>query len=376
MSRPLHLTIHEHFADLPDPRVERTRVHELLDVVTIATCAVICGADSWVEVELFGTSKQDWFASFLRLPGGIPSHDTFGRVFARLDPDAFVRGFMSLVRSALPDLEHEIVAMDGKALCGAHAAGDPPRLLVSAYATSARLVLGQLSVDATSNEITALPALLELLDLSGSIVTADAIHCQTTTAQALLDADADYVLRLKRNQPETHAAVAAWVAEAERQQWRQTPHQVLETVDTAHGRYEVRRYWTTTDPELLAYLNPDGRWPGLASVGVVRRTRETARKTSVELAYYLSSLDGDVRTFAEAARRHWGIENGQHWILDVAFREDESRVRVDHGAENVATLRRIALNLLRQDTTTKAGTKAKRLKAGWDERFLLRLLSQ
>lgn len=376
MRRPLHLTLHEHFADLPDPRVERTRVHDLFDIVTIATCAVLCGADSWVEVELFGTSKQEWFASFLALPGGIPSHDTFGRVFARLDPDAFVRGFMSLVRAALPDLEHEVVALDGKALCGAHDAGDPPRLLVSAFATSARLVLGHRTVGADSNEIPALPAVLELLDLSGSIVTADAIHCQTRTAQAIRDAGADYVLRLKRNQPDTHAAVVAWVAEVEQAGWRTAPHQCLETVDTEHGRYELRRYWTTTDPALLAYLNPDERWPELASVGMVRRTRETAQGTSNETSYYLSSLDGDARTFAEAARGHWGIENSQHWILDVAFREDESRVRVDHGAENLATLRRIALNLLRQDTTTRAGTKARRLKAGWDERYLLRLLSQ
>lgn len=376
MSQPLHLSIQEHFADLPDPRVERTRVHELLDIVTIATCAVLCGADSWVEVELFGTSKQEWFASFLALPGGIPSHDTFGRVFARLDPDAFVRGFMSLVRSALPARGHEVVALDGKALCGAHDAGEPPRLLVSAFATSARLVLGQVSVGAGSNEITAVPALLELLDLTGSIVTADAMHCQTHTAQTILDRGADYVLRLKRNQPDTHAAVVAWVAEAQQANWRSAPHQFLETVDTEHGRLETRRYWTTTDSALLAYLNPDDRWPGLASVGIVWRERVTACGTSVETGYYLSSLDGTVRTFAETARGHWGIENGQHWILDVAFREDESRVRVDHGAENIATLRRIALNLLRQDTTTKAGTKAKRLKAGWDERYLLRLLSQ
>lgn len=376
MSQLLHLTIHEHFADVPDPRVERTRVHELLDIITIATCAVLCGADSWVEVELFGTSKQEWFASFLRLPGGIPSHDTFGRVFARLDPDAFVRGFMSLVQSVLPSLEREVVAMDGKALCGAHDAGETPRLLVSAFATHARLVLGQVSVDPASNELTALPTLVNLLDLGGSIVTADALHCQTRTAQTILDRDADYVLRLKCNQPDTYAAVVAWVEEAEQDGWRTVPHQVLTTVDTEHGRYETRRYWTTTDPGLLTYLNPSERWPGLASVGVVRRERVTARRTSVETSYYLSSLAGEVRTFADAARSHWGIENGQHWILDVAFREDESRVRVDHGAENVAVLRRIALNLLRQDTTTKAGTHARRLKAGWDEDYLLHLLSQ
>jgi predicted transposase YbfD/YdcC len=375
MSGPLHLTIQEHFGDLPDPRVERTRVHALLDIITIAVCAVICGADSWVEVELFGVSKAEWFASFLPLPGGIPSHDTFGRVFARLDPEAFGRCFLAWVRGILPDLAPQVVAVDGKALCGAHDAGDVPRLLISAWATTARLVLAQVTVDATSNEITAVPTLLELLDLTGSVVTLDAIHCQTRTAQAIRDADADYLLRLKRNQPDTHAAVAAFVAEAERDGWKTTPHQFLETIDTGHGRYEVRRYWTTVDPTLVAYLNPDARWPGLASVGVVHRTRETARGASSDIGYYLSSLDGDVRTFADAARGHWGIENGQHWILDVAFREDESRVRVDHGAENVAILRRIALNLLRQDTTTKAGTKAKRLKAGWDERYLLQLLS-
>lgn len=376
MARSLHLTIHEHFADLPDPRIERTRIHDLLDIITIATCAVLCGADSWVEVELFGTSKQAWFASFLALPGGIPSHDTFGRVFARLDPEAFGRCFLAWVRSILPDREQAVIAVDGKALCGAHDDGSAPRLLVSAWATTARLVLGQVTVADDSNEISAVPVLLDLLDLTDSIVTLDALHCQTQTAQTVLDGGADYLLRLKRNQPDTQAAVATFVAEAERENWRTTPHQFLETVDAEHGRYEVRRYWTTTDPVLLAYLNPDERWPGLASVGVVRRERVTARGTSIDLGYYLSSLEGDVQTFAAAARGHWGIENGQHWILDVAFREDESRVRVDHGAENVAILRRIALNLLRRDTTTKAGTKARRLKAGWDERYLLHLLSQ
>jgi len=199
MFEALHLTMHQHFADLPDPRVARTRVHDLLDIITIATCAVLCGADSWVEVELFGTSKREWFASFLALPGGIPSHDTFGRVFARLDPDAFVRGFLSLVQSVLPDLAHAVVALDGKALCGAHDVGESPRLLVCAFATSVRLVLGQVSVAAGSNEITAVPTLLKLLDLTGSIVTADAMHCQTHTAKTILDGGANYVLRLKHN---------------------------------------------------------------------------------------------------------------------------------------------------------------------------------
>lgn len=230
-------------------------------------------------------------------------------------------------------------------------------------------------MDEHSNEIPAVPALLELLALDGCVVTVDAMHCQTATAQALVDHGADYLLVLKTNQPLVHDAVATYFDEALREHWPEVTRHMLETTAAGHGRVERRRHWTSADPDLLAYLTHDGAWPQLGSVGRIERTRTTPEKSSREVTYYLSSLAGEVALFAHLARGHWGIENGQHWVLDVAFREDESRVRVGYGAENFGVLRRVALNLLQQDTATRAGIKARRLKAGWDERYLLALLN-
>jgi predicted transposase YbfD/YdcC len=367
----------EHFADLPDPRVARTRRHDLLDILTIALCAVICGADSWVDVALFGRAKERWLRRFLALPNGIPSHDTFGRVFARLDPEAFERCFLAWVHAAMQPVAGEAVAIDGKVLRRSHdrGAGRSAIDLVSAWACDQRLVLGQVKVDDHSNEIPAVPALLALLDLDGAVVTVDAMHCQQGTAQAIRARGADYLLALKHNQPLTCGTVETFFAEAQRENWAGIAHQHLETVSQDHGRVERREHWTSADPDLVRYLTDDDAWPGLQSVGMVVRTRVTAEKTTREVAYYLSSLDGDVATFARLARGHWGIENRQHWVLDIAFREDDSRVRVGHAAENFGVLRRVALNLLRQDTRTQAGVKARRLKAGWDEGYLLSLLN-
>jgi len=375
--RPL-LVIQHAFADLPDPRVERTKRHQLLDIITIAVCAVISGADSWIDVEQYGLARQDWLASFLDLPNGIPSHDTFGRVFARIDPLAFEACFLGWVQGLIPELVGQTVAIDGKVARRSHdrAAGRPPIDLVSAWAADQHLVLGQLAVAPDSNEIPAVPALLALLDVGGAVVTLDALHCQTGTASAIRAANADYVLALKGNQPATHAVVETFFNEAVREEWRGIAHEHRTTEDAGHGRLETRGYWTTRDPELLAYLNPGGRlWPDLGCVGMVQRTRTTALGTSQETSYYLSSLTGEIEGFARAVREHWGIENRQHWVLDVAFREDESRVRAGHGAENLAVIRRIALNLIRQDTGTKGSVHTKRLKAAWDHAYLLHLLS-
>ncbi|MGH2585217.1 MAG: ISAs1 family transposase [Dehalococcoidia bacterium] len=378
MEEPPRLSIRDHFASLPDPRIERTKRHRLLDIVTIALCAVICGADSWVDVELFGHAKAAWLRTFLALPNGIPSHDTFGRVFARLDPMRFEQCFLSWVQVVMTHTDGEVVAVDGKVLRRSHdhRAGKAALDLVSAWADTNRLVLAQRAVDADSNEITAIPALLEALALQGCIVTVDAIGCQTAIAQTVIDQGGDYVLALKGNQPTLLAAVATYFTDAQARSFRGIPHAALQTVDGDHGRVEVRRYWTTTDPDLLAYLDPAGAWAGLASVGMVERERRTPTATSRELHYYLSSLDGTVAAFAAAVRGHWGIENRLHWVLDIAFREDDSRIRAGHGAENFAVLRHIALNLLRQDRTTRAGIKAKRLKAGWDEAYLRSLLGR
>lgn len=404
MDEPARLVIHRFFAELPDPRIERTKRHALLDIITIAVCAIIAGADSFVEIEEYGRARLAWFASFLELPNGIPSHDTFGRVFARLDPEAFERCFLSWVTAILPrtnaatngeptdgeptdgeptekptgTLRGQVVAIDGKVARRSHdrGAGRPPIDLVSAWASEQRLVLGQVAVEVDSNEIPAVPTLLKLLDLEGAVVTLDAMHTQTETAQTIRERGADYVLVLKDNQPTTRAVVETFFAEAAREGWRGVQHETLVTEDAGHGRVEVRRYWTSADPELLAYLNTgEQRWPDLGCVGMVERERTTAGHTSRETAYYLSSLGGDVTTFAASVRGHWGIENGQHWVLDLAFREDESRVRVGHAAETLAVIRRIALNLIRLDRGTKGSVQTKRRRAGWNHDYLLHLLS-
>jgi predicted transposase YbfD/YdcC len=373
-------SITTHFAALTDPRVLRTRRHDLLDILTIARCAVICGADSWVEVERFGHAKASWFASFLALPNGIPCHDTFGRVFARLDPVELEQCFLAWVRSVTGELAAQVVAIDGKTLRRSHdrAHGKPAVHLVSAWATASRLVLGQVAVAAKSNEITAIPALLRLLDLHDCTVTIDAMGCQTAIARQIRAQGADYVLALKQNQPTLAAEVADCFALARGSggaDLAPAQYAVAQTVGKEHGRLELRRACTITDPEILAYRNPQGVWADLRSIGLIEAERRIDGKVTLETRYFLSSLSGEVQAFASAVRAHWGVENGLHWILDVAFREDESRVRVGHGAENLAILRHVALNLLRQEHTAKCGVKAKRLLCGWDESYLLKVLA-
>lgn len=366
-----------HFQALDDPRVSPATRHRLLDVVAIAVCAVICGADTWVEVEAFGRAKEAWLRTFLPLPHGIPSHDTFGRVFAALDPDQFERGFRSWVAAVAQVSAGAMVAVDGKTLRRSHdaAQGKEALVLVSAWAEANRLTLGQVAVAPGSNEIPAIPALLQQLALDGCLVTVDAIGCQTAIATQIASQGADYVLALKENQPTLQEAVAIVFAEGQRHGFAADAADYRRTVEKNHGRLEVRQVWTVEDPELIAYLDPAGAWPKLRSVAMVVAERRIGTDVSRETRYYLSSLPGDAATVGAAVRGHWGIENRLHWVLDIAFREDESRVRQGHADQNLAVLRRLALNLLRQDTTAKMGVKAKRLKAGWDHAYLLKLLA-
>jgi len=367
-------TIIAHFVTLTDPRIERTKEHQLLDILTIALCAIISGADEWVAMEAFGKAKREWFDTFLTLPNGIPSHDTFGRVFAALDPDQFQHCFLAWVQQTVVQTEGAVIACDGKTVRRSHdrGAGKAAVHMVSAWASANRLVLGQQAVDEKSNEITALPALLKLLMLKGCIVTIDAMGCQTAIARTIIDREADYVLALKENQETLYHEVVHLFADAQATGFADYDHDAAETVDGGHGRVEIRRYWTISDP--VAHLDPDDEWAGLRSIGMVEAERREKGTVSRERRYYLTSLT-DAATFGRAVRGHWGIENGLHWVLDIAFREDESRARQGASATNLVVLRHIAVNLLKQEQTAKVGIKNKRLKAGWDERYLLKVIA-
>lgn len=373
------LSLIEHFKDLPDPRVDRTREHDLIDILVIAICTLLCAGESFNDMEDFGKAKEDWFKTFLGLRNGIPSHDTFNRVFAALDPQAFGDCFLRWTQSLRTAVAREIVALDGKALRRALNGDRSVKYVVSAWAEDNGLVLGQLKVADKSNEITALPELLRALELSGCIVTVDAMGTQKNIAKEIKEADADYVLALKGNHEVVHEEVKSFLeatvteraAKPVRPSKAAANLAVLETVEKDHGRHETRRYYQSAE---LDWFADRGQWEGLQSVGMVEAIREIGSQRTVERRYYLSSLPVEVATFARAVRGHWGVENKLHWVLDVQMREDQSRARAGYAAENLATLRRLALNLLKQEKTKKRGIRGKQLNASWDHAYLLRLL--
>lgn len=373
-------SISEHFASLTDPRVERCRVHVLVEIVTIALCGLLCGADDWVAIEAFGQEKEAWLRTFLALPGGIPSHDTFGRVFARLNPDEFRRCFLAWVQAVVGEVGDQVVAVDGKTLRGSHdrAAGKEALHLVSAWATTSGLVLAQVATDAKSNEITAIPTLLRLLALEGATVTIDAMGCQTAIAGEIVEHRANYVLALKENQPTTLDRVSRAFRDVPPAAGTTLPLGDLTpdvTHDHTHGRAEVRRCLAIGDPRYLDYVDPDRRWPGLRSIVRIESTRRVGAATTTEPRYYLSSLPADAALLARTIRSHWGIENRLHWVLDVTFHEDLSRVRDGHAPENLAILRHFALNLLRQDRSVRGSVATKRLRAALNHAYLCSLLN-
>lgn len=353
----------ECFEQVEDPRVERTRQHDLIDIILIALCASLANADDWVSVEFFAKEKEAWFRKFLSLPNGIPSHDTFGRVFSRIKPEQFERAFadwVSLIRERFPG---EVVAFDGKTARGSHnrGIGQTALHMVSAFASQSGLVLGQRAVG-DSNEITAMPELLALLDVRGCIVTTDSMCTQKSIAAQILSQGAAYALALKENHPTLHEDVVTLFAEM--------PLQAVQH-DAGHGRVESRRSAVVSDPTVLAYLNPHGEWPGLAAVGVVERDADTL--TSVERRYFLLSHPFTPDELIRIVRSHWHIENKLHWVLDVAFDEDRSRIRKDHAQRNLALLRKMALNLIRLNND-KGSLRIRRFKACLNEAFFLKLL--
>ena len=371
----------EHFEVLKDPRVKRTPEHELMDIVVIGLCCVICGGESFNDMEQFGQAKLEWFKTFLKLPHGIPSHDTFNRLFCALDPQNFLECFLSWTQSVRAAVPQEIVALDGKALRRAVASGASPRYVISAWAEDNGLVLGQWEVDEKSNEITAIPRILRALELSGCIVTLDAMGCQKKIAREIKEADAEYVLALKGNQGTVHQEVKAFLEQTVEEQKKARPPgarlpkaaaalQQWETIEKGHGRIEARRYYLSGD---LDWFADRADWEGLRTVGMVESTREINGQISVERRFYLSSLGPDAQTFARAVRGHWGIENKLHWVMDVNFGEDQSRARSGHAAQNLAALRRLGLNLLKHEPK-KRSLRGKQLDAGWDNAYLLKVL--
>lgn len=364
----------DHIAIIPDPRIERSKLHSLHDIMAIAICGMICGADDWVSIEEFGLAKESWFRTFLGLPNGIPSHDTFGRVFAALDPNAFAEFFAGWVRDVAELTDGEVVAIDGKTVRRSFDRANSRSAIhmVNAWATQSGLSLGQVAADEKSNEITAVPKLLDMLQLKGCIVTLDAMGCQKEIAGRIVAKGADYVLQVKGNQPQLHMELEAYFAEALKHDFVGVPHDVHETIERGHGRVETRRTYCTDD---LSALTTAFEWPGLRSIAMRELVRERDGKKSVERHYNISSLRGnDASKISRASRDHWGVENNLHWVLDIAFREDESRARMKNAAQNLSTLRQLALNLLKSEKTAKIGVKNKRLKAGWDEPYLLRVL--
>ena len=365
------------FGDLPDPRVQGRCDHKLLDIIIIAICGALCGADSWVGIETVGKAKAQWFGQFLELEHGIPSHDTFGDVFAKIDSDAFQRRFIEWVESVFRVTQGQVVAIDGKTVRGSHdgAIGKGAIHLVSAWASTNGIVLGQRKTAQKSNEITAIPELLELLNVSGCIVTIDAMGCQTKIAEQIRDRKADYLLRVKDNQRHLKEDIVEWFRYGDERGFATMQMDFHRTTHKTSGRIEVRQCWVVTDPVAFEYLRHYEGWPDLHSIIRVQRERRAGNQVTHDTAYYISSLIVDAATILDATQHHWAIENSFHWVLDVTFAEDDSRIRFGDSAENMAVLRAVALNLLKHDSSNSS-LRQKRFRAAMDNDFLLHLLTQ
>ena len=365
--------------EVDDPRINRRRDHRLIDILMIGACCLICGGEGFTDMETFGNAQHQWLKRFLELPNGIPTHDTFNRVFSAIDPKQFMECFVRWTQSLRGALGGEIVAIDGKALRRARSKDGAIAYIVSAWATRNGLSLGQVKVDDKSNEITAIPKLLRILDLAGCIVTIDAMGCQKQIARKIIEADADYVLALKSNQGNAEKEVRSvfddWVPPDPALPPRHAKHPHLDsftTVDGDHGRVETRRYWIS---EQIDWFEDKGIWEGLRSIAMVESVRDINGNRSYERRCYLTSIAPQAERFASACRGHWGIENPLHWVMDVVFREDDSRARTGNAAENLAALRRMALNMLKTEKTKPTlSIRRKRLMAGWNTDYLLKIL--
>jgi len=357
----------ELFSSLPDPRVERTRRHKLIDILVITIAAVLSGCDDWNEIELYGNSKKEWLKTFLELPEGIPSHDTFNRVFAMLDPEALQNRFLSWVQSVAAVSEGQIISIDGKRLCGSGKDGSKSIIhMVSAWSSANNLVLAQTKVEDKTNEITAIPQLLDILLIKGCIITIDAMGCQKEIAAKIIDKQADYILAVKNNQEHLSDDLQEAFTQSK-------AGAITSQTEAGHGRIEKRTCRLISDTE---WVCKEQEWKSLKTLIEIstERTNKATGEMQRETRYYISSLQADAKRFNEAIRLHWGIENNLHWCLDVVFHEDSSQKQAGNAAENFAIITRIALNLIKMDKTKKTSMKNKRHLAGWDNHFLQTLL--
>ena len=371
-------SIAENFGELEDPRIQRNKLHKLLDIIVIAICGVICGADNWVDIQMFGNKKEEWLRQFLELPNGIPSHDTFGRVFGLLKAEQFQECFYKWVQAVNEVTAGQVIALDGKQLRGSLDSylGKGAIYMVNAWANTNHLALGQRKVDAKSNEITAIPELLAMLEIAGCIITIDAMGCQTEIAHQIVARQADYVLAVKENQGHLHQDMAylfdLYLKEEHPLSFVDGYHK---TVDKNHGRIEIRQCWTLVADRFLQSVRRLAEWDQVHALVLIVSERRIGEKTTTQSRYFISSLKPDATKLLEAVRSHWGVENSLHWILDVVFDEDHSRIRKNFAPQNIAVIRQMALNLLKKEKTAKGGIQAKRLQAAWDENYLLKVLS-
>jgi len=365
-------TIDQFFETVEDPR-HHNRLHKLIDIIVISICAVVSGADSYGQIELFAKNRKLWLSKFLDLPRGIPSHDTIGRVFERIDPKEFQRSFKLWIGSIAQQTRGQVIAIDGKTLRRSHDHAKDKKAIhmVSAWASANQVVLGQLKTEDKSNEITAIPYLLKLLDISGCIITIDAMGTQKKIARLIRERGGDYILALKENQGNLYKDCILFFEQMKAMRRKGYIFEEHTTVDGGHGRIETRKYFMTSDIE---WLSDKEKWTDLQSIGMVESTREINGQVSTERRFFIASLPSDAKRFGDAVRSHWGIENRVHWILDIAFREDESRVRTGHAPENLAVLRHIALNLLKTDKSLRGSIKTKRLHAALNVQFLEKIV--
>jgi predicted transposase YbfD/YdcC len=361
------------FSELPDHRVEGKTDHNLIEIISLAICAIIAGCDNWTEIEIFCEGKLDWFKKFLILKNGIPSHDTFGRVFSLIDPVKFRECFIKWINAVHKASNGEIIAIDGKTVRRSFDKTNKKSAIhmVSAWVSNTGLVLGQVKVDEKTNEIKAIPHLLDLLVLKGCIVTIDAMGCKKKIAEKIIDKEADYVFSLKGNHGDLHDDLKLFFNDCISNNFREVTHDYCKTFDNDHGRLETREYWITDN---INWINCKNDWKGFKTIGAVKSIREVNNKKTEETRYFISSLDKNAKKFAKSVRGHWGIENSLHWVLDVSFNEDQSRIRKDYAPENLVVLRHIALDMLKQEKTFKKGIKSKRMKACVDQRYLEKII--